>query len=117
MTVAGIELVGLPDLVARLTHARDGLADLTDVNRDMAQLAAREADPLTPRHTGALQQHNDTVADATGWGLVNGQPYALFVHAGTRVMRARPWLLEAATDTEDQWTQLLADHMQQLLDG
>lgn len=117
MTVAGVEAVGLPQLVARLDHARTGLDDLTDANRRMVELVARDADPAAPRRTGKLASSTVVEVSATGWGLVNGQPYATPVHWGTHTMRARPWLLNAADRTEDQWMQLLADHVQQLLDN
>lgn len=117
MTVGGVEVVGLPQLVARLDHAHDGLLDLTPANRDAAQLAATEADPSAPRKTGRLASSTTVVATADSWGLANGRTYFLPVHWGTRYMTARPWLLNAVTRTEDRTTQLLTDHVQQLLDG
>lgn len=107
-------LEGGPELVARLTHAQDGLLDLTDANRDAVELVARSEN--TPHATGALDASNRTQAHATGWGLTNGQPYAPPVHWGTRYMRARPWLLDAARSTEDSWMDGLTQHIQQLLD-
>jgi hypothetical protein len=116
VTLAGVELAGLSDLTDRLAHARAGVLDLTDVNRDAAQLVATEADPTAPRKTGRLASSTTIVATADSWGLANGQPYFLPVHWGTRYMRAQPWLQTAADTTTDRWQQLLADHLQQLLD-
>lgn len=112
----GIGLDGLDELDARLTHAQRGLVDLTEPNRAAAQLAATESTRLAPKASGALAGATRPTVDATSWGLANSRPYALFVYAGTRFMRARPWLLDAATDTEDRWLTIVTDHVQQLLD-
>jgi HK97 gp10 family phage protein len=113
----GMSVEGQEQLLARLAHAHDGIAGLTDVIRDMAQLVAREADSRTPTATGGLANNNRSTATATGWGATNGEPYAGFVHWGTKIMKARPWLLEAARATEDSWMDQLTNHVQQLLDG
>lgn len=115
--MSGVDVDGLDDLLGRLDHARAGLLDLTDANRDMAQVVVREADSRTPTATGGLHNNNRAVATATGWGATNGEPYAGYVHWGTRYMTARPWLLEAARATEDTWMDLATDHVQRLLDG
>lgn len=114
---SGVDVEGLDQLQARLVHARDGITDLTDINRDIGQLVVREADSRTPTATGGLANNNRSTATASGWGATNGEPYAGFVHWGTRTMKARPWLLEAARATEDSWMDQLARHVQQLLDG
>ena len=110
----GVELAGLSELDARLAHARAGLLDLTDVNREASRLAL--ASSRAPRRTGALAAADRADVTRTGWGLVNGQPYAVPVFGGTPTMSARPWLLGAATGTEAAWTDLYATHVQQLLD-
>ena len=112
--MAGIGLDGLAELEARLTHARDGILDLSDVNAAAVNLVFRNVQ--TPHRTGALAAANVTESHATGWGISNGQPYAPPVHWGTRYMRARPWLLDAAKSTEDAWMDDLTQHVQQLLD-
>jgi hypothetical protein len=111
---AGVDLEGLDPLLARLDHARSGILDLTDANREAAQLVLRNLH--TPHASGALDAANLATAAATGWGLANGQPYAPPVHWGTRYMRARPWLLDAARSTEDSWMDGMWGHVQQLLD-
>lgn len=115
MTV-GVGLDGLPELVARLDRAHDGLLDLSGINRDMAQLVARKATPDTPRATGRLAGSATISATGTGWGITYGAPYSALVHWGTRYMRPRPWLIEAARDTEDSWMDALTEHVQQLLE-
>ena len=117
MSADGATVAGLPELVARLQGAAAGIEDLTDANRAMVELVSRAADPNVPRRTGRLAASTQATATATGWGLTNGQPYALPVHWGTRTQRAQPWLWAAADRTTDQWTELLVDHIQQLLDG
>lgn len=110
----GVDETGGPELLARLAHAHDGILDLADANRDAVQLVARSLH--TPHATGALEAHNQATATGTGWGIANGLPYAPPVHWGTRYMRARPWLLDAARSTEDEWMDGYEKHVQSLLD-
>lgn len=111
MTV-GVGLEGDQGLVARLAHARAGILDLSDANRDIAQAVDRAATP--PRATGALAASAVVTVTADSWGITYRAPYAVPVHWGTRYMRARPWLTDAAQDTDQLG--MLADHLQQLLD-
>lgn len=110
----GMGLEGDQELVARLAHAQAGILDLTDANRDAVNTVMR--DVRTPHKSGALDRANVTHASRAGWGITNAKPYAPPVHWGTHVMRARPWLLEAARSTEDSWMDGLTSHVQQLLD-
>lgn len=108
-------LEGDQELVAQLDHAQAGILDLTDANRDAAQTVMR--DVRTPRATGALDRANLVHVSRDGFGFSNPKPYAVPVHWGTHVMRARPWLLDAARSTEDSWMDGLQGHVQQLLEG
>lgn len=110
----GVGLEGQQELLARLAHARAGVLDLTDANRDMAQTVLRDAH--APRATGALDASGGVTVTAAGWGIDYGKPYAGYVHWGTRYLRARPWLYDAAHATEDRWMDQLTEHAQQLLD-
>lgn len=105
---------GLDDLLARTARAHDGILDFTDVNRDLVNVVMR--DVREPHATGAMAASRRVTADATGWGVTYGEPYAINVHWGTRIMRARPWLWDAATSTEDAQLDALTNHVQQLLD-
>lgn len=113
MTV-GVELSGLPQLEARLLHASSGVMDLSDANRDIAKAVESQARPDAPRATGRLAGSDTITVTADSWSIANTQPYAVPVHWGTRYMRARPWLVTAAQDTDQLG--MLADHIQQLLD-
>lgn len=111
-----VGLEGVPDLDARLAHARDGILDLTGANRDASKLVDRQATADAPRASGSLAGSSTTTVSKDGWGVAYGELYAGFVHWGTRVMRARPWLLDAARRTEATWMDDLTEHIQQLLD-
>lgn len=110
----GVGSTGLPELLDTLTHARAGLLDLSPAHREAAKLALAASRP--PRATGALAAADRAEVTRAGWGLVNGKPYAVAVFGGTRHMRARPWLLTAATSTEPRWVDAYRTHVQQLLD-
>ena len=115
MTIsAGVE--GSEQLAARLTRAHDGVMDLSEPNRQAAQLVAHKATLLVPKATGALGDSDTITVTGSGWGIAYGKPYAPKVHWGTRLMRPRPWLTDAARATEDSWMDVLTDHVQQLLD-
>lgn len=113
MTV-GVGLEGGQELVARLAHAHDGILDLSPANRAIAEAVDRKATADTPRATGALAGSATITVTKDSWGIGYGKPYAVPVHWGTRYMRARPWLVTAAENTDQ--LDMLADHVQQLLD-
>lgn len=110
----GASVDGLPELADRLTRARDGILDLTDVNRDIADTVAGNTSTV-PRATGALAGSRTITVTSQGWGIAYVKPYAVPVHWGTRYMTARPWLVQAAKDTDQLG--MLADHVQHLLNG
>lgn len=116
MATVGLDVDGLPELVARLRHASQGLQDLTLANRELADLVANVGDRLTPTRTGKLVGGNVYTPGPHGWAATNSVAYARFLHWGTRELPATPWLLMASQRTEDQQLELLADHVQQLLD-
>lgn len=111
-----VETDGLPELVGRLSRARDGILDLSEPNAQAARLVAAQADGAVPKATGELAASRTVTVTGTGWGIGYGKPYAPFVHWGTRRMRARPWLTDAARDTEPTWMDDLTTHVQHLLD-
>lgn len=113
---SGMGLDGDQELLARLARARDGITDLTGYNRDTAQLVDHKATADVPRHSGALADSASITVSRDGWGISYSKAYASPVHWGTRLMVARPWLLEAARSTEDSWMDGLQEHVQQLLD-
>lgn len=102
----GVGIEGLPETVAMLDHAHAALLDLTDANRAAVQLVTTDA--REPSATGALRASRVVVVDGTGWGISYGKPYAVAVHWGTRYLRARPWLMDAATATLDAQLDKLA---------
>lgn len=112
----GVGLEGDDQLIGRLAHARAGILDLSDVNRSMGQLVDTAATVTVPRATGGLAASEQLTVTGTGWGITYGKPYAVPVHWGTRYMRPRPWLMEAARSTEDRQLDLLTRHVQELLD-
>ena len=111
-----VETDGLPQLVDRLSRAHDGILDLSEPNAQAARLVGGQADGTVPRATGALASSRTVTVTGSGWGIGYGKPYAPMVHWGTRTMRARPWLMLAARDTESTWMDDLTEHVQQLLD-
>jgi hypothetical protein len=116
MATVGVNVDGLPELVARLRHASQGLQDLTPANRELLELVANVSDRLTPTRTGKLVGGNVYTPGPQGWAATNDVAYARFVHWGTRELRAQPWLLMASQRTEDRQLDMLADHVQHLLD-
>lgn len=118
MTPARVALDGLDNLEHRLGDTRDLLEDLTPANREAAKVAAAQADPYVPRGaTGKLSASSGVDVTAGGWALTNSAPYAVYVHWGTRHMAGRPWLITAARDSEDRWTEVYRSALQETLDG
>ena len=116
MASLGVDVDGLPELGARLRHASQGLQDLTPANRDLLELVANVGDRLTPHRTGRLVGGNVYAPGPHGWSATNSVAYARFQHWGTREIPATPWLLMGSQRTEDRQLDVLANHLQHLLD-
>ena len=112
----GLGVEGVTELDARLTRARAGILDLSDANRDIATTVERQSTADAPRASGAMADSATIHVTSDGWSVTYGREYSGFVHWGTRYMRPRPWVLDAARRTEDTWMDQLTDHVQQLLD-
>lgn len=62
----------------------------------------RRAKPLTPVRTGRLRASYQTMFGTLTGALFPTVDYAIYVHEGTRYMRARPFLREAVAVSENQ---------------
>jgi hypothetical protein len=105
-------------LVASLSDASDGVADLTGPHREATSLVAGAAAPTTPRRSGVLAAGTRTDASPTVGNVYNSTPYAVPVHWGapSRNIRARPWLIDTLTKVQGKAVAVYEKHVETTLD-
>lgn len=97
---------GARELRRTLKRAGDDLTDLKEVHRRVGTFVSDRARPRTPSATGRLGASGRPGATKTAALVRFGgarAPYARFVHWGTKLMRARPWVQEAAQSSQEVW--------------
>lgn len=117
MTGARVAIDGVGQLRAHLGDVADGLGDLSTVNAQIAQLVARTARDLAPKRTGKLAA---SVRVSKGPRQVTVRADAVYagpIHWGwhRRHIKANPFITVAAQRTEERWTALLTDAVQDLI--
>jgi len=117
--VTQLKVRGLGKLTGALRRAGVDVRDMKTANARVARVVVDAAVPITPRATGALagsirpaQRVSGAIVYAGG-GRVR---YARFVEYGTGKMRARPYLTRAAGDSQDDWLDVYARELQNLMD-
>ena len=105
-----VEVQGARELRRTLKAAGDDLSDLTKVNATISRyVAACGAAAMAPRRTGRLAgslRGSQAKASATVRAGGARIPYAGVIHYGwpRRHIRAQPFLVDAAHQTEPTWT-------------
>jgi hypothetical protein len=112
---------GLRTLRRTLKAAGVSLQDLKDAHAAVAQLVVTAAAPNAPHRTGALAasvRGSGTQAAAIVRAGRAAVPYAGPIHWGwpSRHITARPWLYEAAVDSQEQWTGVYLSALQHIID-
>lgn len=115
-----VRVVGARELRAAMRRAGHDLADLKDVNADVAQLASRQARTDAPRLTGRLAGTVRPGATQSAAILRAGGrsvPYAAVIHWGwpARHIAPHPFLVQAAEETEPSWLALYRRAVDELL--
>ena len=111
-----VEVEGAAALAASLDAASADLAELDRAAEGASRIIATAARSLAPKRTGTLSR---SVAPAPSRGTaaaLASASYAPFVHYGTRYMSARPFLSDAARQTEPMWLPLYTQETQGILD-
>lgn len=120
-----LQVAGLRDLQKAIKAAGDDLdpdaGGLKDVNRKAAEVVSAAAIPATPRKSGKLAG-SVRVGATNRAGIIRAGkgsvPYAGPIHWGwpRRHIKARPWIADKAAATEDRWTDVYLEAMNDLLD-
>lgn len=99
------------DLARDLTRIGTDLGDLTDPNREAADLVLAAAKP--PRRTGRLAGSLYVDADAFGGAVVSDLVYAPVIHNGwpARNIAAQPFLADALAATTPDVVDTFTDHL------
>lgn len=116
----GIRVEGAANLRRTLRRAGDDLADLKEAHGAAAAIAGSRARGTAPRRSGRLAANvrwSGAAATATVRVGSSTVPYANPIHWGwpKRGIAARPWVSEAARDTEHQWTAVYEAAVERIL--
>lgn len=101
----GIEL-DVSGFVSSLDRAAKVMAHPAAANRDAAAVVLRLAQSGAPRKTGRMAGSGHVEADDDAGTITFTADYALFVQAGTRYMRARPFLSDAIEQATNPVTEI-----------
>ena len=106
MPAALVRVDGAARLRQTMKAAGLKLRDLSAVNRRTAAKVVQAAAPGTPRRSGALAASVKPSGTQRVASARSNLVYAPVVHYGWpgRGQAAQPWLFEAATATEPEWT-------------
>lgn len=108
MKAHGAQVVGAERCAATLLAAGERLEHLDHAAAGTSRVVAAAGAMRAPRRTGRLAM---SVRAAPNGGTAVAQTslvYAPYVHWGTRYMRARPFLTDAARQTQPVWQALYA---------
>jgi hypothetical protein len=116
-----VRVEGVRQLARTLRRFGDGIEDLKDANADVSAMVAREAAARAPRDSGKLagsvrgSRQAARAVVAVGGAKV---PYAGPIHWGwpKRGIPRRPFVLEAATATQERWLAAYENEIQRLGD-
>ncbi len=95
--------------VSSLEKAAGELARPGAINRDAAAVIERLASNAAPRKSGRLAASGRVEGDDQAGTVVFTAGYGLFVNAGTKYMRARPFLTDAVDQATRPLTELYTD--------
>ena len=118
-----VEIQGAAKLRRALKRAGVDMKELSAVNRRAAASVAAAAKPRTPVGPGKNGHLSATVrpgaTQRAGIVRVGGKakPYAGVVHYGwpARNIKANPWLIETAHDTENEWVELYMSELNRII--
>lgn len=120
MVKSRVQVEGASRLRRTLRRAGSDLSDFAAVHRAVSAVVIARADSTAVRRSGRL-------ASTTRSGNAKAQsvvrvgsarvPYAGPIHWGwpKRNIEARPWVVDAAHDTEPEWTELYLSRIEEVL--
>jgi hypothetical protein len=112
---------GAKQLRRAMKRAGLDVADLRSVHKQIAELVVGPAKAASPVRTGRLRDSVRPGATQTAAIVRAGRskiPYAGPIHWGwpARNIKAQPFLVEAAHDTESRWLKLYADALDDIIE-
>lgn len=115
-----IQVKGADELARTLRKVGEGLEDLTEPNRDAAEIAARASAALAPVRTGRLKR---TIAASGSRAAAivragnRSVPYAPPIHWGWpgRNIIPQPFLSDGVKDSEGRWIPVYEDYVDEYL--
>lgn len=115
-----IQVKGADELARTLRKVGEGLQDLTEPNRDAAEIAARASAALAPVRTGRLKRTIAASGSRTAAIVRAGNrtvPYAPPIHWGWpgRNIIPQPFLSDGVQDSEGRWIPVYEDYVDEYL--
>lgn len=117
MPTVHVTIKNLPQIRAAFGKApRLMVKKLDDAIKKSAFLIERESKTRTPVLTGRLRASHQTTYAPLQATIEPTAEYAIYVHEGTRFMRARPFLLEGVQAAEKSVQKFFTDAVKEALD-
>ena len=98
-----IDVKGADRLERTLDGAADELARMDAAAAETSRIVAAAGAALAPKASGALAASVRAEPQGPVVQATSASPYAPFVHYGTKLMAARPFLIAAVRQTEQVW--------------
>ena len=116
-----VEVRGAKELRASMKAAGESLEDMKEANAAVGAIVAPAAQGLAPVTSGALAGSIRPTRAVGGVSIKAGGasiPYAGPIHWGwpKRNIKPHPFLSDAGTSTEDQWTEVYLEALNQILE-
>jgi hypothetical protein len=130
-SVGRLRVEGGPRLRATLKAAGQQLEDLKRLHKRIADLVGGRAEDTAPVGPPAVHIRDTIRTSGTASAAIvrvgrttRGKDYAMPLHWGHRrperlgggVVKAQPWVSEAAQDLQEQWTSMYVTEVQRIVD-
>lgn len=106
-----VEVQGADEVAATMKQCAHDLADMSDANRQAADIFVEASRPMAPHRTGRLASATFAQWEKDSAGFVNDEPYFGPIHYGwpAHNIEAQPFVDEATDATTDQWMAVYRD--------
>ena len=115
--ITTVRITGARELRRALKKAGGDLGELTTLHREVGRVVLARGESTAPRRTGDLAASLRSSPTRTKARVTSRLPYAAPIHWGVpaRGINPRPWLSDAAVQTESTWADLYRRKVEELI--
>lgn len=117
MPVVNVKITNLPQIRAAFSNAPSLMTEhLNDAIKRASLVIQRQSMINSPVLTGRLRASHQTIFGSLKATILPTAEYAIYVHQGTRYMRARPFLYDAVRSEQSEVDDYFRKAVQDTLD-